>query len=528
MPQYIVNENDGVLSLPISGEYELPAWWITGIEYNLRTIDGTAKQGIHYNFTNPANTYVSDQQILGLFNVGFFSFAPPIEVSIIENNLKEINTNFRITGTVSVTLKKTEFNSTNGQWEIVGTQDLNIHIDRDIIILDDDSSTRSAIEPTYIETREAIGEAITASKAEILAQKARVSDIKLKLAQLETQVAQNNQQWIETALLSGASIALLAGASVAAAATAPAWLAAGAVFGAATAAYSLYDGNVSAAIAANTGKYASILELLSDTSNSLKLGSSVLGGLATGAGAILDTVQIAEILGETLVLKNSISVYESQLNEAENTLEELQFGVNAYDSWMNIFDQNLTNGVEWYDGQTGRPMEPVEVPEFSVESTEPTLPTGPFAANSIYRFFNESTGSHFYTASAEERDSIILSGGPLNYEGVGFGSASSNVSASELIDVHRFFNTKTGTHFFTANEPEVEFVRGSNTDMNYEGVAYQALQDADSAENAAGLHRFFNSNTGAHFYTASDDEALAVQQLAGMNYEGIAYYVEFI
>jgi len=48
--------------------------------------------------------------------------------------------------------------------------------------------------------------------------------------------------------------------------------------------------------------------------------------------------------------------------------------------------------------------------------------------------------------------------------------------------------------------------------------------------NSAGtkaLHRFYNTKTGTHFYTASDAEKANVQNtLPHYNYEGIAYYVE--
>ena len=44
----------------------------------------------------------------------------------------------------------------------------------------------------------------------------------------------------------------------------------------------------------------------------------------------------------------------------------------------------------------------------------------------IYRFYNTKTGAHFYTASAAEADQVIATyPGLFNFEGVGFYAVSS-------------------------------------------------------------------------------------------------------
>jgi hypothetical protein len=40
------------------------------------------------------------------------------------------------------------------------------------------------------------------------------------------------------------------------------------------------------------------------------------------------------------------------------------------------------------------------------------------------------------------------------------------------------------------------------------------------------LHRFYNSNTGSHFCTASETERAAAAKLVGFAYEGVAHYVD--
>ena len=41
-------------------------------------------------------------------------------------------------------------------------------------------------------------------------------------------------------------------------------------------------------------------------------------------------------------------------------------------------------------------------------------------ATAMYRFFNTRTGTHFYTTSAAERDSVLLNSPAYNYEGIAY------------------------------------------------------------------------------------------------------------
>ena len=57
----------------------------------------------------------------------------------------------------------------------------------------------------------------------------------------------------------------------------------------------------------------------------------------------------------------------------------------------------------------------------------------------------------------------------------------------------------------------------------YEGGVY-ASATADNGYDP--LYRFYNTRTGTHFYTASETERAAVTKLVGFVAEGIAYYVD--
>ncbi|ABM34778.1 trypsin-like peptidase domain-containing protein [Paracidovorax citrulli] len=139
----------------------------------------------------------------------------------------------------------------------------------------------------------------------------------------------------------------------------------------------------------------------------------------------------------------------------------------------------------------------------------------------VYRFFNGSTGAHFYTSSAGERDFVIATYPAFSYEGVGFyayGGATAGQSA-----VFRLFNTSTGAHFYTIDAGERDFVRATYPAFQYEGPAWYAQTAAGNGSTA--MYRFFNKTTGAHFYTISQGERdFVIATYPVFQYEGPVYY----
>lgn len=140
--------------------------------------------------------------------------------------------------------------------------------------------------------------------------------------------------------------------------------------------------------------------------------------------------------------------------------------------------------------------------------------------NPVYRFYNISNGTHFYTASSEERDNVGRRWGTIyRYEGVVYNLTN---NGGNVIQLYRFWNTN-GTHFYTASPVERDnIVRSWPNIYKYEGVAYYVA--------AAGtpVYRFYNISNGTHFYTASVEERDRVGRLWGRiyRYEGEAYYVQ--
>jgi len=91
-----------------------------------------------------------------------------------------------------------------------------------------------------------------------------------------------------------------------------------------------------------------------------------------------------------------------------------------------------------------------------------------------------------------------------------------------VYNVYRFYNTETGVHFYTASETEAQNVRNTLPQFSFEGNAFDSNA---TSETGGAVHRFFNTSTGTHFYTISEAERKnIVDALPIFDYEGIAYY----
>ncbi|MFP8779248.1 DUF1566 domain-containing protein [Hydrogenophaga sp. RWCD_12] len=141
----------------------------------------------------------------------------------------------------------------------------------------------------------------------------------------------------------------------------------------------------------------------------------------------------------------------------------------------------------------------------------------------VYRFYNTRTGAHFYTVSATERDTVLSTLPHMTFEGAAF-YASDRYSPG-MSPVYRFYNSVTGVHFYTISEAEKNSIVASLPQFALEGTAYYASLFAGDGKTA--LYRFYVASRGFHFYTASAAESQSIQANLGnvYTYEGIGYHV---
>jgi len=153
----------------------------------------------------------------------------------------------------------------------------------------------------------------------------------------------------------------------------------------------------------------------------------------------------------------------------------------------------------------------------------------------VYRFFNMTGGVHFYTASNDEFINVYKTLSNFKYDGVGYwipqgpgyepdleADEPGLVSSNGLV-LQRFFNMKTGVHFYTADPTEFANVKNNLASIyHYDGPAY----DVAVANSGLGLpvFRFYNGTTNAHFYTLNTSEIDGAASLAGtFKFEGVGF-----
>lgn len=150
-------------------------------------------------------------------------------------------------------------------------------------------------------------------------------------------------------------------------------------------------------------------------------------------------------------------------------------------------------------------------------------PAAAQGVEAVYRFYNHETATHFYTTSVPERDGVVKSFPQFAYEGAAFAAVAAGSAGA--VPVFRFYNGKTGTHFYTTSASERDGILAYYPQFLYEGPAYHALA-ADAGDGRTPVFRFFNRDTGAHFYTASAAERdKVVASYPHFVYEGIAFWV---
>lgn len=154
-------------------------------------------------------------------------------------------------------------------------------------------------------------------------------------------------------------------------------------------------------------------------------------------------------------------------------------------------------------------------------ATNPT-PTPTPAQPVAYRFFDSIHGTQFLTTSDTERQTIQNTRPDLVYEGVGL-TAVNPATDSTAAPVYRFFDTKFGTHFYTSSATERDTVLATRSDLVSEGIGFYEHNTAQAGDSP--VYRFFDSNFGTHFYTASNTErANIVATRPDLIAEGVSFY----
>ena len=168
------------------------------------------------------------------------------------------------------------------------------------------------------------------------------------------------------------------------------------------------------------------------------------------------------------------------------------------------------------------PVTPVQTPEPDPTPVEtPTIQ--PDTVKVVYRFFDAQHGTQFLTSDAHERDRIIASRPDLTFEGKAMGSVAADPTNPNVSEVFRFFDGSNGTHFFTTSANERDGILATRPDMVLEKAnlyEHATKQDGDVA-----VYRFFETTDGSHFFTSNQSEIATISQTRpDMIAEGVSFY----
>lgn len=193
--------------------------------------------------------------------------------------------------------------------------------------------------------------------------------------------------------------------------------------------------------------------------------------------------------------------YRSNMGAGSTTAgDEYGYAVELYCSWAMVGAPGTSAGA-------GR---------VHFHSTSEALP--------VWRFYNPASGTHFYTDNPDERDNVWRNlSRYFTYEGECYRTNPANNDAQ----LHRFYNLRNRSHFYTADLDEVARVKATlGAIYQYDGPTY-FVSRSTGGEDKTAVHRFYNVRNNSHFYSADPNEVARVQATLGgtYRYEGVAFYL---
>lgn len=157
----------------------------------------------------------------------------------------------------------------------------------------------------------------------------------------------------------------------------------------------------------------------------------------------------------------------------------------------------------------------------------------------VYRFLDTDTGTHFFTADANERDALMNPSSSsyrsnLHEETNNFGTVDPAASNPSDVTVYRFFDSVHGTHFFTASQSEANGLSNPKSSSYRPDLIAEPkssfLEHGTQQVGDVPVYRFFDSQYGTHFYTGNQAEYAAITTPGAASYrpdlvpEGVGFY----
>jgi predicted phosphodiesterase len=173
--------------------------------------------------------------------------------------------------------------------------------------------------------------------------------------------------------------------------------------------------------------------------------------------------------------------------------------------------------------QTARAV-PTRLPVAGLAGVFPSAAAEPLP---VWRFWSPAFGTHFYTIDESEKDWLIQNYSDVwTLEGVGY-RAFASWEDPDLVPVYRFWSLPLCSHFYTVDENERDWLIQTYPDVwTFEGIAFYAYPTGRAPAGTMPVYRFWSRVLGGHFYTTSDSERFKLLSGYGSVWqpEGVAWY----
>ncbi|MGB3509917.1 MAG: pre-peptidase C-terminal domain-containing protein [Microcoleaceae cyanobacterium] len=169
------------------------------------------------------------------------------------------------------------------------------------------------------------------------------------------------------------------------------------------------------------------------------------------------------------------------------------------------------NGIGLANGFPGGTEFGAENPYINIEGLMPTIKDYPVVHSS------KDIGM---TGDSTDEEIDILTGSSADGVEENFMREASATNPNAE-DVHRFWDRQTQAHFFTADQAEFEQSLADTARYRYEGVEFEA--PFASVPGAQPVYRFENETTGTFFYTLQSPDVIT-NNFPVLENDGIAFY----
>lgn len=192
-------------------------------------------------------------------------------------------------------------------------------------------------------------------------------------------------------------------------------------------------------------------------------------------------------------------------------------------------DCNDGAGTDYYAEYYSNAADPADAQSVAVTAGATTtsinglLDTPDTSYEPVYRFYNFTNGTHFFTPSEDEALMIIDTWPDIfDFEGVAYYTNPVNNTQP----LYRFYNRRSKSHFYTADPAEAQTILARWPDIfSLDGQTYAV--NPGPVTDSVPVYRFYNLANGSHFYTstvAERDQVMAT--LAAIyHYEGVAFWL---